>query len=83
MKVYEFVRQLVYKYDDDGIETDLYATREEAQEAFDKWKRQRLEDFKCLVGWTVETDEPDAFEVFLEGDWCNNHFCGYIREFEL
>lgn len=80
MKVYAFTRQLVYKYDDSGIEVSVFTSKDDVQKAFDEWKSEELE---YLNGWTIETDEEDCFEAFLEGDWCCNHTCGYIKEFDL
>lgn len=79
MNKYLFVSQIVYKYDDNGIDIKLFDTREEARKALAEWRK---EEFDTLThqGWTVETDEPDCFEIFLEGDWCCNHSCGYIKE---
>lgn len=82
MKAYLFVSQVVYKYDDCGIDIETFSTREDARNALAEW---RDEEYNFLIdsGWTVETDEPDCFEIFLDGDWCCNHSCGYVKEISL
>lgn len=82
MKVYIFVRQSVYKHYDSCIETSAFTTKEDAREALVNWRNDEMESL-TEQGWTVENDSPDCFEIFREGDWCCNHSCAYVKEFDL
>lgn len=82
MKVYVFASQSVYGYEDYGINVQVFATKEDAEKALAQWRQDEIEELEGK-NWVILDDEPDSFEIFLERDWCCNHSCGYVKEFEV
>ena len=78
-RVYLVVCHAVNNYEDFGVGTTLFATREKAQEYFNKQvanEKKAIEGF----GWVVGVDNDNIFEAYEDGNFTANHTWCEIRE---
>lgn len=77
-QIWLFTRQLVWNYEDTGIHSFAFSTREKAIAAFKAWRDDELQEIK-ECGWKISDDNDDYFAAFEEGNWCNNHTEGFVE----
>ena len=81
MKVYVITGDAVYDFEDCGVRTSVYATKEKAQEAFRKIvekERQFSKDEEFII-----EESEDFFESYADGEWARCHSRQMLREIEV
>lgn len=81
-QVWLFIRQLVYKYQDEEIYSFAFSTKEKAVAALKEWRDDEL-PYVNDAGWIIDSDEETCFSAFEEGNWCNNHTIGYVEQLTI
>ena len=82
MKVYVFTYHQAVDCEFLGVVNKVFATREEALKAFNKWKEDEMQ-YVIRDGWQKGLDLPEHFEAYEEGSYNVNHTEGFVNEYEV
>lgn len=82
MKVFVFTKHIVVDFEDLELSTKVFANEQDALNALKEWRDDEI-NYVEESDWHIEADDPEHFEAYQDGCYCENHTLGRVDEQEI